>query len=64
MKTSEFRKLIREEIRKVLNEEKASVNPNEIKDNLEQNKTGIYVFGGDQEAVIAMEEYNKLIPLF
>ena len=35
-----------------------------IKDLLKQNKTGIYVFAGDQADEIFKKKYTKLTPLF
>jgi hypothetical protein len=47
MKITEFKKLIREEVRKVIKEEiTTSSNPSEIKDYLDDRVEGIYVLDG------------------
>ena len=67
MKITEFRKLIREEVRKVLKEaEETSSNPSKIKTYLDDRAEGIYVLDGGLKSDGTSDVYSlkKGKPLF
>ena len=69
MKASEFRQLIREEVRKVLKEAKESKNPEEIMEYFKNAEGGTYLFAGNQANLVHQQFRGqsldkKLTPIF